>query len=76
MKRPRKGMPQGGVVSPLLANIYLNYFDKAFHRKDGPFHWANARLVRYADDFVVLAHYQSQQLIFWIEDKLQSWMGL
>ena len=48
--RPQQGTPQGGVISPLLANIYLHWFDKLFHRADGPAHWANAKLVRYADD--------------------------
>jgi RNA-directed DNA polymerase len=74
--KPRKGCPQGGVISPLLANLYLHWFDKVFHRADGPANWANARLVRYADDFVVLARYQSVRLSGWIEAKLESWMGL
>lgn len=73
---PRKGCPQGGVISPLLANLYLHWFDKVFHKPDGPATWANARLVRYADDFVVFARYQSERLKGWIEDKLESWMGL
>src|SRR5205807_2466895 len=34
--RPRKGTPQGGVISPLLSNLYLHWFDKQFHRADGP----------------------------------------
>jgi RNA-directed DNA polymerase len=38
------------VISPLLANIYLHWFDKAFHGKDGPAQWAGAKLIRYADD--------------------------
>jgi len=53
--RSKQGTPQGGVISPLLANLYLHWFDKLFHRSDGPFQWANARLVRYADDFVIMA---------------------
>jgi RNA-directed DNA polymerase len=73
---PRKGCPQGGVISPLLSNLYLHWFDKVFHRPDGPAVWANARLVRYADDFVVLARYQSERLKGWIEGKLESWMEL
>jgi RNA-directed DNA polymerase len=76
IKRNDKGTPQGGVISPLLANIYLNWFDKVFHSAHGPVHWANARLVRYADDFVVLARYQSQRLRQHIEDKLENWLGL
>jgi RNA-directed DNA polymerase len=47
---PRQGTPQGGVISPLLANVYLHDFDRAFHAADGPAQCANARLVRYADD--------------------------
>jgi len=76
VKRNDKGTPQGGVISPLLANIYLHWFDKAFHRADGPAHWAKARLVRYADDFVVLARHQSQRLRQHIEGKLEKWLEL
>jgi len=64
------------VISPLLANIYLHWFDKVFHRADGPAHWSKAKLVRYADDFVVLARYQSRQLRNFIERKLEGWLGL
>jgi len=73
---PKKGTPQGGVISPLLANIYLHWFDKVFHFPSGPYHWANARLVRYADDFVVMARYQRRELAEFIETKLEGWMGL
>jgi len=38
--RPRKGTPQGGVVSPLLSNLYLHWFDKLFYRANGPAQWA------------------------------------
>jgi RNA-directed DNA polymerase len=75
-RRSRKGTPQGGVISPLLANIYLHWFDKVFHSRKGPATWASARLVRYADDFVVLARYQGEQLASWIEGTLEEWMGL
>jgi RNA-directed DNA polymerase len=70
--RPKHGTPQGGVVSPLLANLYLHWFEKAFYRSDGPGRWANAKLVRYADDFVVLARYQSGRLVRWIEGLLEG----
>lgn len=70
--RPKQGTPQGGVISPLLANIYLHWFEVRFHRSDGPARWANAKLVRYADDFVVLARYQSERLIDWIEGELEG----
>jgi RNA-directed DNA polymerase len=74
--RSQKGTPQGGVISPLLANLYLHWFDKVFHRSDGPAQWAGAKLVRYADDFVVLARYQGSQLIGFIEMKIETWLGL
>jgi len=56
----------------LLANLYLHWFEKKFYRSDGPGRWANAKLVRYADDFVVLARYQSRQLVNWIEGMLEG----
>jgi RNA-directed DNA polymerase len=71
-----KGTPQGGVISPLLANIYLHWFDTVFQRKGGPAHWAKARMVRYADDFVVMARYQGTRLKGWIEERLEGWLGL
>ena len=58
VRRNLQGTPQGGVISPLLANAYLHWFDEVFHMRSGPGYWANARLVRYADDFVVLARCQ------------------
>src|SRR5471032_33292 len=74
--RPEQGTPQGGVISPLLANIYLHGFDKCFHAKEGPAQWAKARLVRYADDFVVMARYQGPQLVEWVEKTLEGGLGL
>jgi RNA-directed DNA polymerase len=73
---PRKGCPQGGVISPLLSNLYLHWFDKVFYKPQGPATWARACLVRYADDLVILARHQSERLKGWIEDRLESWMGL
>ena len=52
IRRNSSGTPQGGVISPLLANIYLHWFDRIFQSKSGPAKWANAALVRYADDCV------------------------
>jgi RNA-directed DNA polymerase len=71
-----KGTPQGGVISPLLANIYLHCLDRRFHGPNGPARWANARLIRYADDFVILARYQGQRLTDWVEERVESWLGL
>jgi RNA-directed DNA polymerase len=70
--RPKQGTPQGGVVSPLLANVYLHWFEKAFYGPRGPATWAQARMVRYADDFVILAKRLSQPLIEWVESQLEG----
>lgn len=75
--KPTAGTPQGGVISPLLANIYLNYFDKVFHvDKESPLHKVGARLIRYADDLVVMARQMSQEIIDWIESKLEGKLEL
>jgi RNA-directed DNA polymerase len=74
--RSKQGTPQGGVISPLLANLYLHWFDKLFHRPDGPFGWANARLVRYADDFVILAKHVGGRIEQFVEQTLQGRFGL
>jgi RNA-directed DNA polymerase len=76
MTRNDKGTPQGGVISPLLANIYLHWFEKVFYAGNGPAVWAKAYLVRYADDFMVLARYQGRRLTGFIEEKIESWLGL
>lgn len=75
-ERPDRGTPQGGVLSPLLANLYLHWFDKRFHMKDGPGTWARARLIRYADDLVVLAKWMGPRLVGFIESTLEEWLGL
>lgn len=75
-KKSRRGTPQGGVISPLLANLYLHWFDKMFHRANGPAQWANARLVRYADDFVILARYQGPRIEEWITHHVEDWLDL
>jgi RNA-directed DNA polymerase len=74
--RSKQGTPQGGVISPLLANLYLHWFDKLFHRSDGPYRWANARLVRYADDFVIVAKHIGSRIERFVEQTLQGRFGL
>lgn len=74
--RRDRGTPQGGVISPLLANIYLHWFEKAFYSIRGPGTWAKAHIVRYADDFVVMARYQGKRLEQFIEAKIESRLGL
>ena len=50
------GTPQGGVISPLLANVYLNDFDRIWTATCSRL----GKLVRYADDFVILCRTQAQ----------------
>lgn len=55
-KQSKRGTPQGGVISPLLANIYLNPIDKAFEqRRLGNISEGSIHIVRYADDMLILA---------------------
>ncbi|MBV9912844.1 MAG: group II intron reverse transcriptase/maturase [Sinobacteraceae bacterium] len=75
-QRPTQGTPQGGVISPLLANLYLHWLDVRFSRAEGPGTWAGAHLVRYADDFVVLARYIGHRIPQWIECTVEEWLGL
>ena len=70
--RAGQGTPQGGVISPLLANIYLHWFEVRFHRPEGPGRWANAKIVRYADDFVILARHLGRRIVDWIEATLEG----
>jgi RNA-directed DNA polymerase len=76
VSRPRQGTPQGGVISPLLANVYLHWFDKRFHASASPARPDQARLVRYADDFVVMARRQGPRLVAYVEGLLEDWLGL
>lgn len=70
------GTPQGGVISPLLANLYLHELDRAWHAPKGPRLRYNARLVRYADDFVVLARYIGSPIQHFLTEMLEGRLGL
>jgi RNA-directed DNA polymerase len=48
------GTPQGGVISPLLANLYLHWLDQTWEKKEFGKRPHDAHIVRYADDFVIL----------------------
>jgi group II intron reverse transcriptase/maturase len=65
------GTPQGGVVSPLLANIVLNHLDWKLHE-------AGYHFVRYADDFVVVCQtrQQAQEALTLVEHVLETDLGL
>jgi RNA-directed DNA polymerase len=65
------GTPQGGVISPLLANVYLNYMDTLWEKRFSHL----GKLIRYADDFVILCKtkkesLESIQVILSIMDRL------
>jgi group II intron reverse transcriptase/maturase len=61
-QRNAKGTPQGGVVSPLLANIYLNVLDTLWTVKKVQ-ERLGARLVRYADDSVILCRGNTPRIL-------------
>lgn len=61
-KKSTKGTPQGGVISPLLANIYFHRYIKAFRKYELDDRYG-AVLVNYADDFVVLCRHGAQQVV-------------
>lgn len=70
-----KGTPQGGVISPLLSNIYLHWFEVATvckaHRMG-----LDMEIVRYADDFVIMAEHLPANFIQFVEETLEQRMGL
>jgi group II intron reverse transcriptase/maturase len=55
-----EGTPQGGLISPLLANIYLHYVLDLWHRQEAQAMQGTAHLVRYADDFIVGFQHQPE----------------
>ena len=72
----RKGSPQGGVISPLLSNIFLHAFDRIVNNSKGKFAKANIRIVRYADDFLLMGKgYFSKEILSYI-NRIMDNMGL
>jgi RNA-directed DNA polymerase len=63
-KRSTRGTPQGGVVSPMLANIYMNRFLKHW-RLTGCQEAFRAHVVSYADDFVILSRGHATEALAW-----------
>ncbi len=64
------GTPQGGVISPLLANIYLNLFDRNVEKEGSVFAKEGVKLIRFADDFVLMAKTLSES----VKEKVSSLM--
>ena len=63
-KASDKGTPQGGVISPLVANVYMNRFLKHWRRRERGTAF-QARVVNYADDFVILSRGYAAEALAW-----------
>jgi RNA-directed DNA polymerase len=74
-KHSQQGTPQGGVISPLLSNIYLNLLDRIITNPHSEFARAGIRIVRYADDFILLGGHISDAISNQLEGILTR-MGL
>jgi len=66
-RKSKAGTPQGGVISPLLANIYMNRYLRHWRRqgKDREF---RAQLINYADDFVILSRGKAREALQWTQE--------
>jgi RNA-directed DNA polymerase len=73
-KGNKLGTPQGAVVSPLLANIYMNRFLKHF-RQSGAADAFRAHVVAYADDLVILSRGRAAEALTWMRDAMAK-LGL
>ena len=60
-----RGSPQGGVISPLLANIYLDPLDKLLESQ-------NLHLIRYADDFLIMCESQANEALILVKEWMSS----
>lgn len=69
-KRNRKGTPQGCVISPLLANIYMNLLDRIVNKAGGYFAGQGIRMIRYADDFILMSKHIGQESL----DKIHRYL--
>jgi hypothetical protein len=71
-KSNARGTQQGGVASPLLENIYMNRFLKHWQRLTGRGKAFRARVVAYADDFVILSRGYAAEALAWTKDCLRQ----
>lgn len=74
-KKTKAGTPQGGVISPLLANIYMHLLDRIVNNKNSLFHKLGIKIVRYADDFVLMGKKITKAAIAKLKELLER-MGL
>jgi RNA-directed DNA polymerase len=70
-KGNRKGTPQGGVISPLLANLYLHLVDRIWDRRQLQ-RRLGARIVRYADDMVILCRAGTERPMAVLQEILEK----
>jgi RNA-directed DNA polymerase len=70
-KGSKMGTPQGGVISPLLANVYLHLLDRIVGNVSSKFGKAKIKMVRYADDFILMGKDIPEE----IEEKLKELLG-
>lgn len=75
IKSRNLGTPQGGVISPLLSNIYLNVMDKIITNPKSVFSREGVAIVRYADDFVLMGKTISDKVLDKLNNLLE-YMGL
>ena len=73
-KASRHGTPQGGVISPLLANLYMNRFLKHWRQSGRGEAW-QAHVVNYADDFVILSRGHAAEALAWTR-RVMARLGL
>ena len=73
-KANRQGVPQGGVISPLVANLYMNRFLK-YWRQTGKGEAWDAHVINYADDFVILSRGHAAEALAWT-DNVMTRLGL
>ena len=74
-KSNKVGTPQGGVISPLLANIYMNLLDRIVNNPEGYFSRRGIRMIRYADDFILMSKHINQESLIRVHNYLER-MGL
>jgi RNA-directed DNA polymerase len=74
-KGNRNGTPQGGVISPLLANVYFHLIDRIVNNQKSLFGKYGVKIVRYADDFVLMGKTLPIEIIERLKSLLQR-MGL
>lgn len=70
-KKTTCGTPQGGVISPLLSNIYLNLLDRIVANPEGVYAHEGVKMIRYADDFILMGRELKEELL----DHLHGLLG-